>query len=164
MKEESVVVPVARHKDVWESGGVSPLFLFLTSALNALSGNFTPQPYNPGNIAPRPRLNSKLGESESRSGRFEQETNIFLLSGFDRRLFQYANRSRFTVGLHPDWSLSPTVKTRLLSLNRTQPGVVFSLCILPYNLKIYLYWMRMTNSPVRRRCGAGGRNLSPRFV
>ena len=108
----------------------------------------------PGNIAPRPRLNSKLGGSESRSGRFKQETNILLLPGFHKRLFGYTERSRFTVGLQPGWSLSLTIKTRVLSLNKTQSGVVFGLCIGHYNLRRYFYWMRLTNSPIYRRCGA----------
>jgi len=53
--------------------------------------------------------------------------------------------------------LSPTVKTRLLSFNRTQSRVVTGL-FTGHNLRRYFYWMGLTNSTLCRRCGTEEEN------
>jgi len=49
--------------------------------------------------------------------------------------------------------LSLSVKTRLLSFNRTQSRVVTGLFTGHNNLRKYIYLIRLTNSPLCRRCG-----------
>jgi hypothetical protein len=49
--------------------------------------------------------------------------------------------------------LSPTIKARLLSFNRTQSRVVTGPFTGHNNLRRYFYLMGLTNSPLCRRCG-----------
>ena len=58
---------------------------------------------------------------------------------------------------------SPTVKDRLLSLNRTQSKTVTGLLTGHNTLRRYLYLMGLINSPLCSRCGAEEETSAPFF-
>jgi hypothetical protein len=55
-------------------------------------------------------------------------------------------------------ALSPTIKTRFLSFNRTQSRFVTGLLTGHNTLRRHLYLMGLTNNPLSRRCGAEREN------
>ena len=127
-----------------------------------MSGNFTPRSHTPGNITVRAWLRSKLVGRGVRQPVFtlwSRNKYIFFFcrevtdDSSDRQtvahlLWGYSRTGTLI------WSLSQTTETRLLSVNRTQTGVVSGLLIGHNTLRRYFWIMGLTSSPVCRRCGA----------
>jgi hypothetical protein len=70
----------------------------------------------------------------------------------DMAMWRGLNNQRQTRKLISDHN--PTANTRLLSFHKTQSRAVAGLLIGPNTLRRSVHLMRLTNSPLHRRCGA----------